>query len=78
MRGYVKTLKADDKINELMSFSKDDEKLLGKYKTILTKIEDLKNIKLNALSVCDDRYIKTRIKIRTYANKICIINAVLQ
>ena len=30
-----------------------------KYKIVWTKIEDLKNIELNALSVNDDRYIKT-------------------
>ena len=31
-------------------------------------MEDLKNIKLNALAVYDDRYIKT--KIRTYHDKV--------
>ena len=30
-----------------MSFRIDDEKLLKKYKTIWTRIEDLKNIELN-------------------------------
>ena len=50
-----------------MSFSLNDEKLLEKYKTIWTKIEDSKNIELNALPVYDDRYIKT--KIRTYSSK---------
>ena len=30
-----------------------------KYNAIWTKIEDLKSIELNALPVCDDRYIKT-------------------
>ena len=45
-----------------------DNKLLEKYKTILAKIEDLKNIELNALSVYNDRYIKT--KIRTYSDKV--------
>ena len=52
MSGYVKTFK--------MSFCTDDEKLLQKYKAIWTKIEDLKNIELNALPVYDDRYIKTK------------------
>ena len=47
-----------------MSFRMDDENLLEKYKVIRTKVEDLQNIKLNALPVYDDRYIKT--KIRTY------------
>ena len=51
-----------------MSSYIDDEKLLEKYKTILTKIEDLKNIELNALPVYDDRYIK--IKVKTYGNKV--------
>ena len=48
-----------------MSFCTDDEKLFKKYKTIWTKIEDLKI--LNFLPVYDDRYIKT--KIRTYGDK---------
>ena len=51
-----------------MSFRIDDEKLLEKYTVIWTKIEDLKNIKLNALPVYDDRYIKTKIK--TYGDKV--------
>ena len=51
-----------------MSFRIDDEKLLEKNKSILTKIEDLKNIKLNALKVYDHRYIKN--KIRKYSNKV--------
>ena len=41
---------------------------MEKYKAIWTKIEDLKNIALNALRVCGDRYIKT--KIRTYGDKV--------
>ena len=32
--GYVKTFKVEDKINKLMSFRIDDEKLLEKYKAI--------------------------------------------
>ena len=43
-------------------------KLSGKYKANWTKIEDLKNIELNALPVYDDRYIKT--KIRTYLDQV--------
>ena len=35
---------------------------------IWTKIEDLKDVELNALPVYDDRYIKT--KIRTYSDKV--------
>ena len=42
--------------------------LLEKHKTIWTKIEDLKNIKLNAMPVYDDRYVKT--KIRIYGDKV--------
>ena len=52
-----------------MPVSIDNEKLLERYKTIWTKIEDLKNIELNALPVYDDRYIKT--KIRTYSDNWC-------
>ena len=42
--GYDKASKVEDKNSKLMSFRKDDEKLLQKYKTIWTKIGDLKNI----------------------------------
>ena len=68
MSGYVKTFKVEYKNSKLMSFHIDDEKLLEKYKTNWTKIEDLKDIELNALPVYDDRYIKT--KMRTYGNKV--------
>ena len=68
MGGYVKTFKAEDKINKLMSFRIDDEKSLEKYKAIWPKIENLKNIELNSLPVSDDRYIKTKIKI--HGNKV--------
>ena len=51
-----------------MSFCIVDEKLIEKYKTIWSKIKDLKNTELNTLPVYDDRYIKT--KIRTYGNKV--------
>ena len=44
------------------------KKLLEKYKTIWTNIEDLTNIEFNALPVDDDRYITT--KIRTYGDKV--------
>ena len=43
----------------MISFRIDDEKLSEKYKAIWTKIEDLKNMELNALPVFGDRYIKT-------------------
>ena len=46
-----------------MSFHIDNE-----YKATWTKIEDLKNIKLNALPVYADRYMKTRI--RTYRDTV--------
>ena len=75
MSGYVKTFKVKEedeyKNNKLMSFGKDDEKLLEKYKSIWTKIKDLKNIDLNGLLVYNDRYIKT--KIRTYSDKVYTI-----
>ena len=68
MSGYGKTIKVEDKINKLMSFRIDDEKLLEKYRAIYIKIEDLKNIRLNARPVYDGRYIKT--KIRTFDDKL--------
>ena len=67
MSGYLKTFKFENKIKKLMSFRIDNEKLLDKYKAILKKIENLKNIKLNTLPVYDDRCIKT--KLRTYCDK---------
>ena len=66
--GYVKAFKVKDKNNKLMSLCVDDGKLLEKYKAIWTTIENLKNIKLNALPVYDGRYIKTKIK--TYGDKV--------
>ena len=51
-----------------MYFHIIDEKLLEKYETIWTTIEDLKNIELNALPVYGERYIKT--KMRRYCNKV--------
>ena len=51
-----------DKSNKLMSFRTDNEKLLKNYKAIWTKIEDLKNIELNALTAYDDRYKQTKIR----------------
>ena len=59
MSEYVKTFKVKegdkDKSNKLMSFHIDDQMLLKKYEAIWSKIEDLKNIKLNALPVYDNR-----------------------
>ena len=52
---YVKIIKDKDgdkdnnKNNILMSFRIDNDKLLEKYKSILTTIEVLKNIKLASL-----------------------------
>ena len=68
MNGFIKTFKVKEGGNKLMSLRIDDEKLLETYKTIWTQIENLKNIKLNALTVYDDRYIKT--KTRTYGHKV--------
>ena len=66
MSGYVKTFKDNsedkNKINKLMNLCIDDQKLLEKYKTIWTMIENLKSIELNALSIYDDRYIKKQKK----------------
>ena len=42
-----------------MFFCTDEEKLLEKYKATWSKIEKLKNIKLNTLLVHDNRYKKT-------------------
>ena len=56
-----------DKNNKLMSFCRDDENLLKKDEAIWTKIENLRNIELNAATVFNDRYMKT--KIRTYGDK---------
>ena len=52
----------------MISLRIDDEKLIEKYKAIWAKIEDLKSIELNALSIYDDKYIKT--KTRTYGDKV--------
>ena len=57
--------KGKNKSKKLMSFHLDDENLSEKYKDIRTKIEDLKNIELNALPVYDDRYIKAEKKDHT-------------
>ena len=54
MSGYVKIFKVKngdkDKNNNLMSFGIDDEKLLEKYKTIWTKIENLKKCWIKCFS----------------------------
>ena len=42
MSGYVKTFKLEYKINKLMFFRIDDEKLFKKYNGIWTNIKDLK------------------------------------
>ena len=64
MSEYVKSFKVKDrkkdKNNKLMSFRRNDEKLLEKYKAIWIKTEDLKIIELNALPAYDDRYLKTK------------------
>ena len=70
--GYVNTFKVKegdkDKNNKLMFFRIDDEKLLEKYKATWIKIEDLKDIELNALPVYDDRYINS--KLSTYDDNV--------
>ena len=70
MSGYVKTFKdkgRDKNKNNNWYLRIDDDNVLEKCKTIWTKIQDLKNVELSALPVCDDRYIKT--KVRTYGDK---------
>ena len=52
-----------------MSFRVHGEKLLEKYKTIQIKIENLKFVEINVLSVYNDRYTKT--KMRKYG---CIVH----
>ena len=61
-------MKIKIKNDKMISFRIDDEKLSEKYKAIWTKIEDLKNMELNALPVFGDRYIKTII--RTCRDKV--------
>ena len=56
------------KNNKLMSFCIDNDKLLERCKTVWTRIKNLKDIKLNALPVYDDKYIKNQV--RTYGDKI--------
>ena len=55
--GYVKKIKVEDKINKLVSFIIDDDMLLEKYESIWTKIENIRNLDLNALPVYDDKCI---------------------
>ena len=66
MTGYVQIFKVnygdEDKSNKLMSFRKDDEKLLEKYKTILTNVEDLKSSEMDVLPIRDVRYAKSKIR----------------
>ena len=70
MNEYIHAFKdkSRDKNNKLMYFHIDDDKLLEKYKTSWTKIQDLKNTESDALPVHDDRYTKT--KIRTNGDKV--------
>ena len=44
-----------EKNNKLTSLRVEEKKLLEEYKTILTRIEYLKNYKLNVLPVYDGR-----------------------
>ena len=69
MSGYVKTFKVKEGDNKLLPFCIDDEKLLEKYKAIWrAKIEDFKNIKLNAWPVYHDIYVRT--KLRTFGDNV--------
>ena len=63
---YAKTFKNKggrhkNENSKLITSCINDDKLFEKYKIIWTKLEDLKNIELNALPVYDDKYIKTKI-----------------
>ena len=62
MSGYLKAFKVKDgnkdRNNRLTSLRR--EMVRCYKKTIWTKIEDLKNIELNALPVYDDRYVKIK------------------
>ena len=61
----LKLLMVKMKINTIhwcLSFQTNDEKLLEKYRTSWTKIEDLKKIKLNVLPVYGDRYLKNKMR----------------
>ena len=55
--GYVQTFKVKDgdknKKNKMMYLPVNDEKVSEKYKSIWTKIEDLKNTEFNALTFYD-------------------------
>ena len=55
MSRYVKAFKVKhrdkDKNSKLMSFRTDDEKLLGKFKTIWTKTEDLKKYSIQCINI---------------------------
>ena len=75
MSGYIQIIevKDEDKNNKLMSFRINNDELSEKYKTIWTKIKDLKNLELIALPVYDDKYIKS--KIRTYVIAFILIFA---
>ena len=66
--GYFKTFRMKDKINIIIFFRIDDEKLLEKFNAIWIVTEDLNYIKLNILSVYDDRSIKSIIRI--YGHKV--------
>ena len=70
--GYVQTFKVKDgdknKNNKLMYLPINDEKVSEKYKSIRTKIEDLKNTEFNALTFYD--YWCIKFKIKSYGNKV--------
>ena len=72
MSRYAKKVKGKDEDNnsnnKFISLNIADDKPVEKHKTIWAKIEDLKNIELDTLSVYDGSYIKTRI--RTYGYKV--------
>ena len=74
IRGYVKTFQNkygnNNKNDKLMSSLIDNNKLVEAYKSICTKIEDLKHIELDALPVF---YIIIKNKITEYGDKFYTI-----
>ena len=70
MNGYDRTFNNNEmneyekkiKDNSLISFHVDDDKQLKKHKSIWINIEDLKGIKLAALSIFNEKFIKTKLR----------------
>ena len=63
MSGYIKYF---DNGGKNMSFKMEDESVYLKWTEIWNKIKGLLNVKLHSQPICDDKYIKT--KVRTFNN----------